>query len=134
MGAATSAISSIEASSASAAVSGSGPSWGTVQEDRRTTHSRAPPLRKNPLTACARTLAALTLPRPGSPNLRVYSAQLVTSCGAPAGARRYLLPLGRLGMATSSGTTPTKLAVLVLTPAIGALPDGTSSTYTPGEK
>jgi hypothetical protein len=32
------------------------------------------------------------------------------------------------------GTTPRKAAVLVLTPAIGLMLDGTSSTYTPGDK
>jgi hypothetical protein len=37
-------------------------------------------------------------------------------------------------MVISFGTTPMNAAVLVLTPAIGLMLDGTSSTYTPGDK
>jgi hypothetical protein len=35
---------------------------------------------------------------------------------------------GRTGMVTLSATMPTKPAVLVPTPAMGLMPDGTSST------
>ena len=82
-------------------------------------HGRAPVHRV--LAAAARR--GVPLPRFG----RVQMTSIVF--GALGGL------LGPVGAAVGSlaGTRPRKPPVDVLTPAIGALPDGTSSTYTPGD-
>src|SRR5438477_1130762 len=79
-----------------------------------------------------------------SPKLFLKPSQLVINCGRPAWATTDRSPAtmlagssgrpGRNGIATVFGTTPTKPATLVLAPAIGLTAEGTSSTYTPGDR
>src|SRR5262245_56761166 len=58
----------------------------------------------------------------GSLNSTNFIVGLPSASGSPLATRLIL-----------SGTTPMKAGVLVLTPAIALMVDGTSSTYTPGD-